>query len=328
MIRTLSFVIICLITSFFTVVNNIHVLFKDRKDISDTINKWYSCIFYILVNFYNVNLYITYDFFEFINDKSDFVMISNHISEIDYIFLLSIQSFRDKKICIVLKNALRYIFGGLGWACWLNDFIFVKRNFDKDKNYIENKLKQEDNKNVLIFPEGTIFCDSTIMRNMNYCLQNEILPFQYVLNPKTKGCELIQENISSKTVYDVTLLYDKMPYVKRKLDYTIKNIVNHDLLPYNVFINIEKLDCILKDDLYGIFERKDEFIKNFNKNKNINHIKLGTNKKDLLNTIFIILNSMMGMYLFYVSNFYRYYVFFYTVCIYTFMFIDDKFKLF
>lgn len=327
--KSTTFIILCLITSFFNVINFIPIImFKFKYYINNTNQNWYSSLFFMLVYIFNVNIYVSYDFFEFLNDHEDYMIISNHISEIDYIYILCLQSFKDQfcKLTIVLKNSLRYIFFSLGWACWLNDFIFVKRHFEKDKNYINRKLNNLDDKNVLIFPEGTIYCDSTYIKNIKYCKDNNIKPLYYLLNPKYKGIELIKKHTKNK-VYDMTIQYDTMPYIDRPVsEYTILNIISNDLLPSNVYINIKKYNNIdlNEDNLKNIFLAKDNYIKIFNENKKLKYIKLVPNNKDIINGIFTLFNSFLGIYLLLNTSFYIYYVFFYIAIIYSLIFFDDK----
>lgn len=288
---------------------------------------WYSSIFYILIYFFDVNIYVTYEFFDFLNDNKNYMMISNHISEIDYIYILCLQSFKNDicKLCIVLKNSLRYIFFSMGWACWLNEFLFVKRNYEKDKEYLSEKIKNFKNKNILIFPEGTIFCDSTYLKNLEYCSKNKITSFKYLLNPKIKGIELIK-NYVNKNIYDITIQYDTMPYINRNIsEYTILNIIKHDLLPKNVYIKINKYNIDLNEDtLKDIFQIKDNYLKIFNENKKIKYIKLVPNNKDIINGIITILNTIIGIYLLLYTNFYIYYVIFYFFFINFCIYLDDK----
>jgi len=327
--KSFTFLLLCLITSFFNVINFIPIImFKFKYHINNMNQIWYSCIFFILVHIFNVNIYVTYDFFEFMNDNDQYMIISNHISEIDYIYILCLQSFKDQlcKLTIVLKNSLRYIFFSLGWACWLNDFIFVKRNYDKDKKYIDKKLNNLVDKNILIFPEGTIYCDSTYDKNLKFCKQNDIKPLKYLLNPKIKGIELIKNHTKNK-LYDMTIQYDTMPYINRKIsEYTILNIVKYDLFPLNVYINIKKYNNIdlNEENIKNIFIAKDNYIKNFNENKKLKYIKLVPNNKDIINGIFTLFNSIIGIYLLFYTNFYTYYVLIYVIIIYSLIFFDDK----
>jgi 1-acyl-sn-glycerol-3-phosphate acyltransferase len=327
--QSLSFIFICLLSSFFYLLHIIpFFMYKFEYYINNCIQNWYSSIFFILHYFFNVNIYVSYHFFDLINDKDDYLIISNHISEIDYIFILCLQSFKDNicKLTIVLKNSLRYIFFSLGWACWLNDFIFVKRNYAKDKKYILEKMKKLKDKNILIFPEGTIYCDSTYLKNKNYCEKNNIKCLDYLLNPKFKGIELIKQYTKNK-IYDMTIIYDKMPYLNRTVSqYTIANILKYDLLPKNVYIHINKFDNIEITDekLKDIFIEKDKHIKNFNENKKIKYIKLVPNNKDIINGIFTLFNSILGIYLLLNTNFYLYYVLSYFFIINVLIILDDK----
>jgi len=221
---------------------------------------------------------------------------------------------------------LRYIFFSLGWACWLNDFIFVKRNFEKDKGYMDKKLSGLSNKNILIFPEGTIYCDSTYEKNLDYCKKNNIKPLYYLLNPKTKGIEIIKKYTNNK-VYDMTIQYDTMPYIDKIVsEYTILNIISNNLLPSNVYIDIKKYNNIdlNEENIKNIFIAKDNYIKIFNENKKLKYIKLVPNNKDIINGIFTLLNSIIGIYLLLNTNFYIYYVFIYMLTIYTLIIFDDK----
>jgi len=93
-----------------------------------------------------------------------------------------------------------------------------------------------------------------------------------------------------------------------------------------VYIDIKKYNNIdlNEENIKNIFIAKDNYIKIFNENKKLKYIKLVPNNKDIINGIFTLLNSIIGIYLLLNTNFYIYYVFIYMLTIYTLIIFDDK----
>ena len=133
--------------------------------------------------------------------------LSNHRSEIDYMFIWPlIEKFGlSPSYRFVMKDSLKYSpgFGWYGMAC---QYVFLKRNWEQDKKYLESYLNgSTSNSQIFMFPEGRIW-NPDILAKRNLEQEHQ---FTYVLPPKTKGYEFFRKHLD--TVYDITIRYPDMP---------------------------------------------------------------------------------------------------------------------
>ncbi|XP_072356724.1 lysocardiolipin acyltransferase 1-like [Scyliorhinus torazame] len=97
------------------------------------------------------------------------VIIMNHRTRLDWMYLwnclLRYSYLRMEKIC--LKSSLKSI-PGFGWAMQVAAFIFVRRNWEEDQEYLSLMLEYlcdiKHPLQLLMFPEGT---DLTALRVLN-----------------------------------------------------------------------------------------------------------------------------------------------------------------
>ncbi|KAG0439623.1 Lysocardiolipin acyltransferase 1 [Dictyocoela muelleri] len=87
------------------------------------------------------------------------IMISNHLTDYDWLFLMAILKSMDMydNNCIILKHSLSKVpFFGYAMKCF--GYIFLKRKWTEDEQILAvglNALKHKDKFVLLIFPEGT-----------------------------------------------------------------------------------------------------------------------------------------------------------------------------
>lgn len=94
-------------------------------------------------------------------------------------------------------------------------FIFLKRNWEKDKGYLHQILHYFTNTNyplhLLIFPEGTDYTINTVAKSKSYALKNNLPIYKHVLHPRLKGFTYCIEQLRSchgiDAIYDVTVGY-------------------------------------------------------------------------------------------------------------------------
>ena len=155
----------------------------------------------------------------FNNNPSRSITITNHLSEIDAIF---IAMFLDEflifpaKTLTFAKEQLRYV-PLIGWLLLNVGTIFVK-NKNKTQNkqqhvYIEKKIKEEaeysKNYNFNIFMEGTTFRqDIHEYRNQLDKRENGKIPeFKNIMVPRTEGLWLLETTINVDYEYFLGIKY-------------------------------------------------------------------------------------------------------------------------
>jgi len=279
-----------------------------------------------------VKIYTNENFLEYANSRDKNVIIANHLSEIDYIFVFILQSYKklNNKFIFVMKNVLRYIFFSFGWASFINDSLFLKRNYVEDIKYMNTKLKNikkyDKNCQILIFPEGYIYTSEKFLENIKYCNENNILKYDNLLHPRTKGCNLIQTSLNINTIYDITILYDTLSYNNLMYCYNIANIIKYNIFPRNIYLHIEKYNMIFdKNNYHIIFDKKDKVINDYllyNENYTKNKKYLKPTVFSLLCFIFIILLNIVGLYFMIYNTTYYFYVVFIT---HIFLYFDENF---
>lgn len=163
---------------------------------------------------------------EFIFSKNS-VLISNHQTYLDWIFLwfLSFKSNLSANVCFVLKDLSRLPIFGQGIKNF--KFITLRRNWNKDKSVLFDRLKilekesqgiftvkkktkvnhflryfnlisklfafnsKINNKkipyHIIFFPEGTIISESTLKKSHDYSNSINQNIFKSTLHPKTRG---------------------------------------------------------------------------------------------------------------------------------------------
>ncbi len=279
-------------------------------------NMFYISVSFCLKYFLNTEVFINSNraALDLINENRQVIIIQNHFSEIDYMFVSYFltnfknfyQVFRYKMI-FVAKKLVGNIFIGLGIFSLLSKDLYLNRDIKSDYT----KISSNNNANLLyIFPEGTCFNSFTKKISDKFTKKNKLIKFKYHLYPRTTGIHTIMKsNPKYNIVYDFTVMFDT---VDKKDLYQIHKF--HDFVfkydfPSRVFININKYNLNLGDHfnqrLEHIYYKKDNFIKKFdvnqNKFKKINyHFEMGL-------TCFIFSNfiTIISLFLYFKYDFFR-----------------------
>lgn len=141
-------------------------------------------------------------------------------------------------------------------------FIFLKRKWEEDSVHVENSLtyyaKQNYPLQLLLFPEGTDFTESSKTISQNFAKKNgNMEPFQFVLFPRFKAWQSSVQILTNSSfspngtvdhIFDVTIGYpDSIPQNEKFL-FTGK-------LPKEIHFNIKKYnikDVLSAKDKQGI----------------------------------------------------------------------------
>ena len=137
-------------------------------------------------------------------------------------------------IFIILKESLKYV-PILGWGMQFFSFIFLSRNWTKDRERFAHrlgKLKRRQSSNhhhnngsdskttatynpmwMLIFPEGTNLSPNARKKSRAWAEKQGIRDCEHLLLPRSTGLKFCLEELGDTVewVYDCTLAYEGIP---------------------------------------------------------------------------------------------------------------------
>ncbi|KAH8366214.1 hypothetical protein KR093_010199 [Drosophila rubida] len=171
--------------------------------------------------------------------KEHGVMIMNHTYEIDWLMAwLVLDKFKmlgsSKAFA---KKALSYA-PILGWAWNMAEFVFLNRDFDKDKEIIAKQLKivfsYPDPTWLLLNAEGTRFTPAKHEASVKFAQERGMTVLKHHLIPRTKGFTSSLPTIRGicPAVYDVNLVFKRDAKVRP----SITAVLSGDLLEPYMFI--------------------------------------------------------------------------------------------
>ena len=95
-------------------------------------------------------------------------------------------------------------------------YFFLKRRWEEDKGYMNKLLNYFIDISyplqLLIFPEGTDFCEESIEKSNSFAEKNNLPIYEYCLHPRVRGFTFLVEKMRSKglqAVHNVTVGYPK-----------------------------------------------------------------------------------------------------------------------
>ncbi|EDV39825.1 uncharacterized protein Dana_GF10215, isoform B [Drosophila ananassae] len=124
--------------------------------------------------------------------KEHALLLMNHTYEIDWLtaWMISDKLHSLGNAKAYAKKMLRYV-PILGWVWWMAEFIFLDRNFDKDKIVIKNQLTEvfsyPDPVWLLLNAEGTRFTPAKHELSVKFAQERGLPVLKHHLIPRTKG---------------------------------------------------------------------------------------------------------------------------------------------
>lgn len=183
--------------------------------------------------------------------------ISNHRSKLDGLLVQALVCAAGGNAVAITKGDIeKYpIVGSLGRHTWC---IFIKRNRLADEETLKQKSAESISlgKSIIIFPEGATLSPDSKARSDKYGTENNLLPSNNVLLPKTFGYELIKEYGKFDCTGNFTLRYE---------DPALVGITEHSFtdlfktFPRKLYIDVEYAN-IEPNQLYDVFAKKDTFL--------------------------------------------------------------------
>ncbi|KAL8762876.1 MAG: hypothetical protein Q9184_001172 [Pyrenodesmia sp. 2 TL-2023] len=147
------------------------------------------------------------------------ILIANHQIYTDWLYLWwhGYTNGMHGRIYVVLKESLRRI-PVIGWGMQFSQFIFLKRNWEKDKDRLAEHL-QKLNKDasapmwLMLFPEGTNLHPVTRKSSKKWADKNGIPDMQHQLLPRSRGLQFCIQQLRKTVpyVYDCTIAYEGVP---------------------------------------------------------------------------------------------------------------------
>ncbi|GME23843.1 Phospholipid/glycerol acyltransferase [Neofusicoccum parvum] len=146
------------------------------------------------------------------------VLMANHQLYTDWLYLWWV-AYTNKMaghVYIILKESIKNI-PLIGWGSQFYNFIFLARNWEKDKPRFQEHLQQLSNPKdpmwLIIFPEGTNLSKSTRESSRRWAEKNGIQDMRHQLLPRSTGLKFCLENLKHTTewLYDCTIAYEGVP---------------------------------------------------------------------------------------------------------------------
>lgn len=143
------------------------------------------------------------------------VMIANHQIYTDWMYLwwIAYTNGMHGRLYIVLKESLKRI-PVIGWGMQFCQFIFLKRNWEKDKGNLSRHMRKlnipSDPMWLLLFPEGTNLAPNTRKRSKKWADKNRMPDMRHTLHPRSTGLQFCLKELRKtvKYVYDCTIAYE------------------------------------------------------------------------------------------------------------------------
>lgn len=142
------------------------------------------------------------------NKLKKMVLMSNHLSEFDFVFY--IRALYEYDLIGNMVFGMKYELFSVpffGDICKYCEFIGINR---KDPNKLQKYISDISQMNLknfftyIFFPEGTIYAGNTYEKNLEWCKNNKVKPFDFVIYPRSGGIqnaiELVRSNNLKNTL--------------------------------------------------------------------------------------------------------------------------------
>lgn len=144
------------------------------------------------------------------------LLFANHQQMPDITFLMAYARTKDRlgDLKWFAKDIIKYV-PGVGWGMWFLDCPFVKRDWSKDKDSIDQTFARIRRDRIpvwlMTFPEGTRITPEKAERSRVYARKHGLAPWEHVLVPRTKGFVASVQGLRGHldAVYDVTIAYER-----------------------------------------------------------------------------------------------------------------------
>lgn len=248
-------------------------------------------------NFIDHKFYITIDSIQLLkqisnkdSNKVD-ILINNHLSTIDFILLFYLLNCVKRRDIILVQKKELLFYPSVNVSIRGRKFIKLKRNWDDDKNVLQEAIKKLKTGIIIIFPEGTRINKKNYIKSVKYCKENNIIPNKNLLIPKVKGLfnivNILKKNKVYGNLFDITSIVPNITSDYKENDYDLIKLFSTDISQSYHFIR--KLDLPtyyddydnFKNWLYHQWNTKDFIIGNY-KSYKYKQLKGKTEQKNII----------------------------------------------
>ncbi|KAG6794873.1 1-acyl-sn-glycerol-3-phosphate acyltransferase gamma [Apis mellifera caucasica] len=311
----------------------IHLIFAITFFTTGLITNFFQCLLYFGLRpfsrycYRKINYYLCYSFYTqlvFLIEwwsGSDFILymdrndlekhfgeehgyiLMNHSYEVDWLigWVLCERKGILGNCKAYVKKSLQYI-PTLGWGWKFSEYIFLERNWEKDKEIIRSQIREfgnyPDNISLLLCPEGTRITPQKLEASQKFA-QKEGLPIlKYHLTPRTKGFTASIPYMRDKipAIYNMQVQFNSNDSVKPTITNLLlgKRILGHIYMQRIPMKEIPEDQEAAAEWLHKLYEKKDRMAESFEKTGDffatsgvakVNKITLKRRYYSLINTI-------------------------------------------
>lgn len=199
-------------------------------------------------------------------------VIMNHRYEIDWIcgWILCERTGVLGNCKAYVKKSLQYV-PTFGWAWRFAEFIFMERNWEKDKEIITSLINElvnyPDSITLLLCAEGTRVTAQKLEASQKFAQKAGLPVLNYHLTPRTKGFIASLPHMRGKItdIYDMQLQFKSDDSIKP----TLTNLLQGKQVTAYLSISRIPLNEVPEDEkgaeewLHKLYEKKDRMAKSF-----------------------------------------------------------------
>ena len=273
MITKIIYIFVCFIflISFSQTLTLASYLIGKQSKIGDLSKNIMTSVFPLLyTKGFNSSIYYSGNYIK--TDKID-IIVSNHISSVDFMLFTSlIRQYDDRNIYVLIKKNIVFT-PGLGFIALSALDIKLNRKIEDDESNIIAALKKIKSGIIVIMPEGTRYTPEKYKSSQEYSISNNLHIFKNTLYPKMKGlwtiCNILTKENRMGNIIDLTIMIEKLRgkkgYIKQVLTTEFGNtygVINTYTLPKS---SIESSDQIRSYDTFktwfiDIWKKKDNIL--------------------------------------------------------------------
>lgn len=219
------------------------------------VKKYYGHAILLIYKLVGITIYLKSDNDKILMDRR--LWISNHRSKLDGLLMQSLLCSSGNNTVSITKKSVEYypLFGSFGRHA---DTIFIHRNRDKCEKILREKSVEsfENSRSIMIFPEGSTLSPDSKSRSDKFATENNLMPTNNVLIPRTLGFDIIKTNGKFNLTGDLTIQYDN-PSLLSTVEHSFLDLFH--TFPREIYIDINYKN-VNTDDLYELFIEKDKKI--------------------------------------------------------------------
>lgn len=285
-------------------------------------NSYFISVGYLL-KYYNTSIYVNNIeiWKEFLENKDPHhILIQNHLTQYDFLFLSRLISVNNKIITNHIRTLPWYatyiLLPGFSIMGYLSNYIMISLNKKKTIKLLEN-CKINNNDFLFFYPEGAVFCTKSKEQSDMFCDNNNIPRMKNCMYPRSGALDILHKNNNIKTIYSLSTKYN--------IDINGKyyTLINNPM-PNEIYFKINKHiinDNLIFNQTVKIFRDIDDYIDNYKEYK----FELIESKPiELYYFIFHMLFFISSCYVLITNYFVTIYFFIILILYYTYVYFDIK----